>query len=163
PVALEELEVLRDQKAEPRYREEGDGHRAARGAEAQIAEQAEVDHWLWGRSLAGDKDAEYGGGEREAAEAPGAAPAVGGGLDDRVDRRGHGGAREHQPRASGLVRARIPRGRHAPGDERGADSSNGCHREEDARPPELLEQPASDDRPERDRHADGRPPEADRA
>ena len=60
------------------------------------------------------------------------------------------------------MRARIARGRHAPGDERRGDGGDGCHREEDARPAELLEQPAPDDRAERDRDARRRAPEADR-
>ena len=48
-------------------------------------------------------------------------------------------------------------------DQRGGHRGHGRHREEDARPGEVLEQPAADDRPERDRHARRGSPQPDRA
>ena len=42
------------------------------------------------------------------------------------------------------------------------DSGDRDHREEDAAPVRQLEQPAADDRPQRDRHARDRAPQADR-
>jgi len=131
--------------------------------EARVAEEAEVEHRLCGGALADDEGGEQPRCECEAREAAGAAPAVVGSLDDRVGQQRHRRAREHQSRAVGLVRARVARGGHAPGDEHGADNGDGRHRVEDARPAELLEQPAPDDRAERDCDPRRRAPKADRA
>ena len=121
PVALEELEVLGDQEAEARYPEECDGDGTARRGEAKVAEEADVEHRLRCGALAEDEDREQPRCECVAGEAPAAAPAVVGGLDQRVGQQRDRGARENQSRDVGPVRARIARGRNAPRDERGAE------------------------------------------
>ena len=107
PVAFEELEVLGDQEAEACYPEEGDGDGTAGGGEAKVAEEADVEHRLRCAALAEDEDAEQRRCDREAREGAAAAPAVAGGLDQRVGQQCDRGAREHESRDVGLVCARI--------------------------------------------------------
>src|SRR5205823_14661090 len=107
PVGFEELEVLGDQETEARYPEEGDGDGTARGGEAKVAEEADVEHRLRCAALPEDEDGEQPRCDREAREGAAAAPAVAGGLDQRVGQQRDRGAREHESRDVGPVSARI--------------------------------------------------------
>ena len=88
-VALEELEVLGDQEDEAEEAEEGDCHRAAGRGEAGVTEETDVEHRRRGTPLPHHEGGEKDGGDREAAERAGAAPAVVGRLDDREDQQPH--------------------------------------------------------------------------
>ena len=83
-------------------------------------------------------------------------------LDDAVDQDRHGSGRQRDTGPVGARRARIARGGHVARHEQRGQSGDRGHREEDARPGEVLEQPAAHDRPERDRHAGARSPKPDR-
>src|SRR6266566_3233274 len=65
PVALQELEVLGDQEAEACYPEECDGDGTARRGEAKVAEEADVEHRLFGVALAEDEGGEERRCDRE--------------------------------------------------------------------------------------------------
>ena len=135
--------------------------RAGRG-EARVSEQAQVEHRSVAGALPGHERRREQRGEREAGERSRAAPAVIRRLDDRVDEQPDHRRREREPDPVGPRRGRIARCRHGPCHEGGRDRGDRRHREEDARPVERLEQPAADDRSERDRRAGGRAPESDR-
>ena len=136
PVAFEELEVLGDEEDESREREEGDRDRCAGGGEAEVAEQAQVEHRLRGPPLPGDERARQYGDDREADERARAAPAVARRLDDRVDEQRHGRGREGEPGAVDPWGVRVARGGHVAGDEQAGEGGHRRHREEDAAPPE---------------------------
>src|SRR5204863_6257365 len=81
--AFEELEVLGDEKDESREREEDDRDRAAGGGEAQMPEQADVEHGLGRAALPSDEGGEQGRRNGKARDRAWRAPAVVRRLDDR--------------------------------------------------------------------------------
>ena len=127
-----------------------------------LREQAHVEHRLLGAPLPGHERRRQHCGQREAAERPRASPAVVRGLDDRVDEQPDCRGRQREPGPVGAGRVRVTRGRDVAGDQDTGAGGDRHHREEDAAPVGELEQPAADDRSERDRHARDRAPQADR-
>ena len=163
-VALEELEVLGDQEDEPEQREERDRDRAARGGEARIAEQARrrASVRLVRRSQA-MKAASSAAATHEAGQRRARCPSRGSGASMIVKISSAIAAVESsKPGAVEPGRVGIARGRHAtrrPAARRAPRPGPSRRR---CWPGEVLEQPAADDRPERDRRAGRRAPQADR-
>src|SRR6185437_1883627 len=115
-IAVDELEVLGDQEDKAEQAEERDGDREAGGAEADVAEQGDVEHRLADAALPGSENRQQGDAGAVAGQGDWSRPAVRRRLDCRVDNRRHSGDRQDeadqvQPRAAG---SRLVGTSHAP-------------------------------------------------
>src|SRR4029453_3612457 len=160
-IALEELEVLGDQEYEPREREEDDHDRAASGREPQVAKERDVQHRMRTPSLPGNEHRRSGGGEREADDRGCAGPASNGGLDDGQTQGAGGESGEDETNDIDGWSSRVPGRRHEQGGTDECHSGDGGHGDEDAAPPEVLEQPTAADRPEGNTQPGHAPPQPD--
>ena len=149
-VAEHELQVLRQEEHRAEQGEEHERDRRARGGEARVLEERDVEHRVVGVELPATNAHQHD--DRRSRATPGSAsrPAVRRRLDDR--RRAGDEADDRQHRADRVERARrrVLRVRHDQPTRDERDDHDGHVHEEDRAPPEVLEQEAAGERAERD-------------